>query len=95
MATVEVLVAAEDNFNGNGRGSGGATDATVDTAFVGKHLSSTKIIVTEGRIDEYIERTGDNHPWYTGESAFGGPVAPAHLFPSHSSGGGWFLPNSA
>ena len=59
----------------------------------GKHLSSTLINITPERVAEYIARTGDDHPWYTSDSPFGGSVAPAHLFPSHSSGGGWFLPN--
>ena len=73
--------------------SAAATSATEDLGYIGKHLSSTLIDISPARVQEYIERTGDNHPWYTGDSPFGGPVAPAHLFPSHSSGGGWFLPN--
>ena len=62
MAAIEVSVAPDTPANFNGRGSAGATDSTVDFAVVGKHLSSTLITITQARIDEYIARTGDNHP---------------------------------
>jgi acyl dehydratase len=66
-----------------------------DTAFVGKHLGRHDYAVDEAAIAHYIASTGDDHPWYTGESPFGGPVAPALLlsdeqyrFPLRE----WYLP---
>ncbi len=51
---------------------------------VGKHLSTANIDVTPEFIATYIDRTADANPWYVGDSPFGGPVAPATLFPSHA-----------
>jgi len=66
-----------------------------DTAYVGKHLGSTLIKVTPERVAEYIRRTDDDHPYYTVDSPFGGPCAPATLFTSHSSVefATWGMPN--
>jgi acyl dehydratase len=35
--------------------------------------------MTPELVDEYIRATGDQNPWYTGPSPFGGPVAPPVL----------------
>jgi hypothetical protein len=35
--------------------------------------------MTSELVDQYVRTTGDNHPWYTGPSPFGGPVAPPVL----------------
>jgi len=53
-------------------------------AQVGKHLSTATVDVTPEFVATYIDRTADANPWYVADSPFGGPVAPATLFPSHA-----------
>src|SRR5712692_7662445 len=60
--------------------------------YVGKKLEPLEFIASPERIREYIDGVLDHHPWYSGESPFGGPVAPALIFHSISPmfQGWWF-----
>ncbi len=61
---------------------------------VGLDVGTRSYEITPELIDDYMEALDDHHPWYTGSSPFGGPVAPALLF--HSAVyrfGEWYLPN--
>jgi acyl dehydratase len=62
--------------------------------FVGKDLGWADVDSAPPAVDHYIEITGDDHPWYRGESPFGGPVLPATFL--HFRGfehKGWFPEN--
>ena len=62
--------------------------------FVGRDLGGRRTVVSPGDVDRYGDGTGDRHPWYTGDSPFGGPVAPALLYHSEVYRDlGWYLPN--
>jgi hypothetical protein len=52
------------------------TDAW-DDIYVGKDLGHREVETTPEFIQRFIDGCADDHPWYTGPSAFGGPVAPA------------------
>jgi acyl dehydratase len=52
------------------------TDAW-DDIYVGKILGRREVEVTPDFVNRFIEGCGDDNPWYSGASAFGGPVAPA------------------
>jgi acyl dehydratase len=63
-----------------------------EEVYVGLQRDPHDFDVTPDLIDVYSAAVGDHHPWYTGDSPFGGPVAPAllrhsqvYLFP------GWYL----
>ena len=63
-----------------------------EEVYVGLQRDPHEFDVTPDLVAYYSEAVGDSHPWYTGESPFGGPVAPAlfrhsevYLFP------GWYL----
>lgn len=71
---------------------------------VGMDLGIEQHPVTPELVRWYIETLGDDHPWYTGESPLGGPVAPALLYHNPAYGGQtggvamrrsnrWYLPN--
>jgi hypothetical protein len=65
--------------------------------FVGMDLGRVDHDTSPERVAWYIETIGDDHPWYTGPSPFGGPIAPALLIhnPAYDGGrsGRWYLPN--
>ena len=63
-------------------------------SYVGKPQGVVTIDVTEAVVQDYIQRTDDHNPWYTGDSPFGGAVAPAMLLFSHSYRDidSWYLP---
>jgi acyl dehydratase len=63
-----------------------------EEVYVGLQRDPHEFDVTPEFVAYYSAATGDYHPWYTGDSPFGGPVAPAllrhsevYLFP------GWYL----
>jgi 3-hydroxybutyryl-CoA dehydratase len=61
---------------------------------VGLHLGTREHEITPARIEHYVASVDDRHPWYTGDSPFGGPVAPALLLHSEAYRfPGWYLPN--
>ncbi len=60
----------------------------------GLFLGRREYAITPDLIQTYIAGTGDDHPWYTGPSPFGGPVAPTLLRHSEVySYPGWYLRN--
>jgi acyl dehydratase len=62
--------------------------------FVGRDVSSRRCTVNEHDVCRYEAGTGDRHPWYHGDSPFGGPVAPALLYHSEVYRDlSWYLPN--
>ena len=61
--------------------------------FVGRDMGGRRAEVTAADVERYGEGTGDRHPWYGGESPFGGPVAPALLYHSEVYRDlSWYLP---
>ncbi len=62
--------------------------------YVGRDLGGHEYEVTAAAVGRYMAGTEDRHPWYTGPSPFGGPVAPALLFHSEAYANlSWYLPN--
>lgn len=62
--------------------------------YVGRDVFGREVDVTPALIARHAAGTGDGHPWYGGESPFGGPIAPALLFHSEVYADlGWYLPN--
>jgi len=60
--------------------------------YVGKDLGVQTFVASLELIQQYLAGIGDRHPWYTGDSSFGGPVAPALIFrgmPVCSAVGDW------
>ena len=64
---------------------------------VGQDLGVQEHPITTELVRWYIGTIGDDHPWYTGPSPFGGPVAPALVIHNPAYVGGrsnrWYLPN--
>lgn len=61
---------------------------------VGLDLGSRQVAITPELVAEYSAGVDDRHPWYTGASPFGGPVAPALLLHSEVyQYDEWYLPN--
>jgi hypothetical protein len=62
--------------------------------YVGRDLGGRRTSPSPADVALYAAGTGDRHVWYTGESPFGGPVAPALLYHSEVYRDlGWYLPN--
>jgi acyl dehydratase len=62
--------------------------------YVGRDVGGWRHTVTARAIARYEAGTGDCHPWYHGDSPFGGPVAPALLYHSEVYRDlSWYLPN--
>src|SRR5690349_5990180 len=67
-----------------------------DDRYPGKYLGRHEYVADASSIAHYIEATRDDHPWYTGASPWGGPVAPALLLHSEQYAfplRDWYLPN--
>lgn len=64
---------------------------------VGLDLGAEDYAVTPELVQWYVDAVEDDHPWYHGDSPFGGPIAPALLFhnPNYMNGRRnlWYLPN--
>ena len=61
---------------------------------VGMDLGSHEYEITPELVRDYVEALDDHHAWYTGDSPFGGAVAPALILHSEVYRfGGWYLPN--
>lgn len=61
---------------------------------VGREIGVTEVEITPELVRTYSEGLRDPNPWYTDDSPFGGPVAPAlilHSAPHRFSG--WYLEN--
>jgi acyl dehydratase len=62
--------------------------------YVGRDISGYEFDIDAAAIENYIAATGDDHPWYRGDSPLGGALAPALLL--HSvvfRNRAWYLPN--
>jgi acyl dehydratase len=62
--------------------------------YVGRDFGGFAFDITPATIENYIAGTGDDNPWYTGNSPLGGSIAPAltlhsAVFRRHD----WYLPN--
>lgn len=61
---------------------------------VGLDLGTHQYEITPELVANYSDGLDDHHPWYAGDSPFGGPVAPALILHSEVYRfGGWYLPN--
>jgi acyl dehydratase len=64
-----------------------------DERYVGRDYGTFEYPITPALIDTYVAGTGDDNPWYRGDSPLGGPVAPALII--HSAvykDTHWYLP---
>ncbi|MBI2913020.1 MAG: MaoC family dehydratase N-terminal domain-containing protein [Chloroflexi bacterium] len=62
--------------------------------YVGRYYGQREIDITPELVRHYSESVDDYNPWYTGDSPFGGPVAPALVLHSEVYRySGWYLPN--
>lgn len=63
-----------------------------DNIYVGKDMGWRDIDTSPAAIDEYIAVSGDDNPWYRGDSPFGGPSLPATFFhyQAYRHNPGWF-----
>jgi acyl dehydratase len=70
------------------------TPFTNDDRYVGRDYSTFEYPITPELIATYIEGTGDDNPWYRGDSPLGGPVAPALILHSavYQPTTDWYLP---
>src|SRR5258707_11007414 len=62
--------------------------------YVGRDFGGVTYDITPGLVATYVAGTGDDNPWYRGQSPLGGAVAPALIL--HSAVYqtlGWYLPN--
>jgi len=62
--------------------------------YVGRDFGGVTCDVTPDLVATYIAGTGDDNPWYRGNSPLGGPIAPALILHSavyHTLA--WYLPN--
>ena len=62
--------------------------------YVGRDYGGHEFPVTPETVQDHAEATGDQNPWYSGPSPFGGAVAPALIHHSEVYRyGGWYLKN--
>lgn len=62
--------------------------------YAGKDLGTFNLTITEEMVQHYIRGLEVPNPWYTEDSPFGGPVAPAVIFQDISNRfKGWYLDN--
>ncbi len=65
-----------------------------DDVYVGKALGTAELTITDDMVQHYVHGLDEHNAWYTSDSPFGGPVAPAIIFQDISSRfQGWYLPN--
>jgi len=64
-----------------------------DGIYPGKDLGTRELVITREWVEKYLGSIDASHPWYTGDSDFGGPVAPAAVFNYELQlCGGWHPP---
>src|ERR1700678_370645 len=62
--------------------------------YVGRDFGGITYDITPDFVAKYIAGTGDDNPWYRGDSPLGGPLAPALiLYDAVYRTLGWYLPN--
>ncbi len=65
-----------------------------DAIYVGRDYGGREVEITPEVVRHYAEAVGDENPWYSGDSTFGGPVAPALILHSEVYRDiSWYLPN--
>lgn len=65
-----------------------------DDVYIGKDLGTAELTITDEMVRHYVNGLDEPNAWYTSDSPFGGPVAPAIIFQDISSRfKGWYLPN--
>ena len=68
--------------------------AQPEERFVGRDYAGREVHITPELVRGYAEGTADDNPWYSGDSPFGGPVAPALILHSECYQDlSWYLPN--
>ena len=61
--------------------------------YVGRYMGERAVEITPELVDQYSDAVDDHNRWYSGESAFGGAVAPALLLHSEVYRTlSWYLP---
>jgi acyl dehydratase len=67
-------------------------ERSTSDVFVGKDLGWKEVDTSRQAVGRYIEATGDENPWYRGESPLGGPLLPATFlhFRAFEHNPGWF-----
>ena len=67
---------------------------TNDDRYVGRDYGSFEYPITPELVANYVAGTGDDNPWYRGDSPMGGPVAPALIIHSavYKPATEWYLP---
>jgi acyl dehydratase len=61
--------------------------------YVGRDMGGAEHEITPDLIERHIGGTGDHHPWYTGPSPLGAPIAPALILHSEVFRTlAWYLP---
>ena len=64
-----------------------------DEVYVGRDMGGNQWTLTSDAIENFIAGTGDHHPWYTGRSPLGDPIAPALILHSEVyRTKAWYLP---
>ena len=59
----------------------------------GLELGTRELVITPDRIEKYAGSIDDRNPWYTDDSPFGGPIAPAAVLNYEMElFGGWHPP---
>jgi acyl dehydratase len=66
---------------------------SADEVYVGRDMGGNQWTLGPDAIENYIAGTGDHHPWYTGQTPLGAPVAPALILHSEVyRTKAWYLP---
>ena len=65
-----------------------------DERYVGRDMGGREVEITPAIVEQFIAGTGDDNPWYRGDSPLGGPIAPALVLHSEVYRTlEWYLPN--
>jgi acyl dehydratase len=85
-----------ERFLAEGRAGGGLTMVVAgsEERYVGRDYPGRTVDITPDLVSEYRAGTADDNPWYSGDSPFGGAVAPALILHSECYKDlSWYLPN--
>jgi acyl dehydratase len=64
-----------------------------DDVYIGRDMGGNRWTLAPDAIENFIAGTGDHHPWYTGRSPLGDPIAPALILHSEVyRTKAWYLP---
>jgi acyl dehydratase len=66
---------------------------STDEVYIGRDMGGHQWTLSSEVVENFIAGTGDHHPWYTGRSPLGGPIAPALTLHSEVyRTKAWYLP---